>query len=137
MDFAVLGEHRVKLKESEKKNKYLDLTSELKTTVEYEIDGYINCNWCSWYSYQKTGELGTKRRRVDHPNYCIIEIGQNTEKSPGDLWRLVVTQTPVRNLQLTLVWKNLKGGNNSNNLKKWREFAVLWILLFQRTTDWN
>ena len=30
MDFAVLVDHRVKLKESEKKDKYLDLTRELK-----------------------------------------------------------------------------------------------------------
>ena len=27
----------------------------------------------------------------DHPNYYIIENGQNTEKSPGDLRRLAVT----------------------------------------------
>ena len=31
------------------------------------------------------------RTRGDHPNYDTIEIGQNTEKSPGDLRRLVVT----------------------------------------------
>ena len=42
----------------------------------------------------------------NHPNYCVIEIGQNTEKSPGDLKRLVVTQTPVGNHRLTLVGKN-------------------------------
>ena len=30
MDFAVPADHRVKLKESEKRNKYLDLTRELK-----------------------------------------------------------------------------------------------------------
>ena len=42
----------------------------------------------------------------DHPNY-IIEIGQNTEKSPGDLRRLAVTKTPVKDHQLTLVWKTL------------------------------
>ena len=30
VDFAVLADHRVKLKESEKKDKYLDLTKELK-----------------------------------------------------------------------------------------------------------
>ena len=35
----------------------------------------------------------------------IIKIGQNTEKSPGDLSRLAVTQTLVENYQLTLVWK--------------------------------
>ena len=34
-----------------------------------------------------------------HRNYCIIEIGQNTEKSPGDLRRLAVTQTPVKDHQ--------------------------------------
>ena len=39
----------------------------------------------------------------DHPDYSIIKIRQNTEKSPGDLRRLAVTQTPVRNRQLTLV----------------------------------
>ena len=39
----------------------------------------------------------------DHSNYCIIENGQNTEKSPGDLRRLAVTQTPVENHRLTLM----------------------------------
>ena len=39
----------------------------------------------------------------NHPNNGIVESGQNTAKSPGDLWRLAVTQTPVENHQLTLV----------------------------------
>ena len=43
----------------------------------------------------------------DHPNDSIIENGQNTEKSPGDLRRLAVTQTPVKNYRLTLMWKAL------------------------------
>ena len=33
----------------------------------------------------------------------IIENGQNTEKSPGDLRRLAVTQSPVKDHQLTLM----------------------------------
>ena len=37
----------------------------------------------------------------------IIENGQNTEKSPGDLRRLAVTHTPGKNYWLTLVWKAL------------------------------
>ena len=41
--------------------------------------------------------LGDKRTSGDHPNYSIIKIGQNTKKSPGDLKRLAVTQTPVEN----------------------------------------
>ena len=53
--------------------------------------------------------LKNNRTRKDHPNYCVIEISQNTEKSPGDLRRLVFTQTPVKDPQLTLVWKTRKG----------------------------
>ena len=41
-------------------------------------------------------------------NYNIVEIGQNTETSPGDLKRLVVTQTPVITHQLKLMLKTLK-----------------------------
>ena len=32
-----------------------------------------------------TGGLGNKRTSGDHPNHYTFEIGQNTEKSPGDL----------------------------------------------------
>ena len=89
-------------------HKYLDPTKKLKRTVEHENDGYTNCNWCSWYSHQriskKTRGNGNKRTSGDNPNYSIVEIGQNTEKSPGDLRRLVVTETPM----LTLIWKTLK-----------------------------
>ena len=47
--------------------------------MEHAGDNYTNCN----------------------PN--IIENGQNTEKSPGDLMRLAVTETPVKDHQLTLM----------------------------------
>ena len=43
----------------------------------------------------------------DYPNYNIIKIGENTEKSPGDLRRLAFTQTPVKDHQLKLTWKTL------------------------------
>ena len=39
----------------------------------------------------------------NHPNNNIIENGQNIEKSPGDLRRLAVTQTPAKDPQLTLM----------------------------------
>ena len=39
----------------------------------------------------------------DHPNYSIVENGQNTKRSPGDLRRLAVTQTPMKDYQLTLM----------------------------------
>ena len=63
-----------------------------------------------------TGELWNKRRNEDYQNR-FIKIGQNTEKSPGDLRRLAVTQTPVRTHRLTLVWQTLKRVNNNNNHK--------------------
>ena len=38
-----------------------------------------------------------------HPNDSIIVNGQNTEKSPGVLRKLAVTQTPVKDRQLKLM----------------------------------
>ena len=49
------------------------------------------------------GGLEKKRTSGDHQNVYIIENGQNTEKSPGDLRRLTVIKTPVKNYQLTLM----------------------------------
>ena len=50
VDFAVPADHRIKLKECEKKDKYVDLARELKKTMEHESDDCINRNWCFWYS---------------------------------------------------------------------------------------
>ena len=69
--------------------------------MEHESDSDTNCDWCTRYSYQRigtrTGRLGNLRTIENHPYYSIVEIGQNTEKSPGDLRKLAVTQTPVGN----------------------------------------
>ena len=51
----------------------------------------------------RTGRLGNKRKSEGYPNNSIVEIGQNTKKSPGDLRRLAVTLTLVKNHLLTLV----------------------------------
>ena len=95
VDFAVSTDHRIKLKECENKDKYLDLAWELKKTMEHEGDNYTNRDWCFWYSHQRiikgTGGLGNKRTNGNHSNDSIIENGQNIEKSPGDLRRLAVT----------------------------------------------
>ena len=95
-------DYRVKLKENKKRDKYLDLPRELRKTMEHESDGDTNSIDIG------SGGLGNKSTFGDRPKYSIVEIGQNTKKSPGDLRRLVVTQTPVKNHQLTLVWKTLK-----------------------------
>ena len=91
---------------------YLDLPREQKKTVEHESDVYTYYNWCSWFSHQRinkgTGGVENKRKSGDHPNYCIIEIGKNTEKSPCDFMRSAVTQTPMKDHQLKLMRKTLK-----------------------------
>ena len=75
--------------------------------MEHESDGDIICGWHPWNNSQKigkrTGRLGNKRTNRGHTNYSIIKNGQNSEESSGDLRRLVVTQTPVKNHQQTLV----------------------------------
>ena len=43
---------------------------------------------------KKTGRVGNQRTCRDHPDFSIVEIGQNSEKSPGNLKKLAVTQTP-------------------------------------------
>ena len=45
-NFAVPADHRIKLKECKKKDKYLDLARELKKNMEHEGDNYTNCNSC-------------------------------------------------------------------------------------------
>ena len=87
--------------------------------MEHEGDSDTNCCLCSWDNPQRidegTGRLGNTRISRDHPDYNLFMIKQNTGKSPGDLRRLVVTQTPVEDHQLTLMWKTHKEVNNNNN----------------------
>ena len=54
-----------------------------------------------------TRGLGGWRTSGDHPNDSIIENGQNTKKSPGNLRRLAIIQTPVKKHRQTLKWKAL------------------------------
>ena len=75
--------------------------------MEHEGDNYMSCDWCFWYSHERiikeNGGLGGRRTSGGHPNYYIIQNGQNTEKSPGDLMKLAATQTPVKDHQLILM----------------------------------
>ena len=70
--------------------------------MEHESDGDFNSNWCARYCHQRigtgTGGIENKRTSEDHPNYNIIKIGQNIEKSPGDLTRIAFSQTPGKTI---------------------------------------
>ncbi len=72
--------------------------------MEHEGDGDTNRYWRARYDQKEidkgTRGLGNKWTIGDHSKYGMVEIGQNTEKSLGDLRRLAVTQTPVKNHQM-------------------------------------
>ena len=67
----------------------------MKVTVTPIVIDALGTVTKDWYREWRTSG--------DYPYYYIIEIDQNTEKSPGDLRRLVVTQTLVKDHQLTLM----------------------------------
>ena len=98
--FAVPADNRIKLKESEKKDKYFDLARELKKLWNMSV--MIVAILIGAF-----GRLGSWRTSGDNPNDSIIENGQNTEKSRGDLRRLAITQTPVENQSLGYMRKML------------------------------
>ena len=109
-DFAVPADHTLKLKEGEKRDKYLDFARELKkqwnmkVTVILIIIGALS----TIIKGKGAGRIGNKNTSGNHSNDSTVKIGQNTEKSPGDLGRVAVTQTPVKDHQLRLVWNTHK-----------------------------
>ena len=54
---------------------------------------------------KRPGRLESWWTGRDYPNDSIAENGQNPETSLGDLRKLAVTQTPVKNHHLTLMRK--------------------------------
>ena len=103
VDFAVTPDHTIKLRECEKKDKYLDLARELKklwnakvTIVPIVIGAF------------GTITKGLLKGLEDLKVGGRVENCENTKKSPGDLRKLAVTQTPVKNHQMSLMWKTLK-----------------------------
>ena len=84
----------------------------------YEISGevikFIENTMENWKVELTAGEKssisietgGNKRTSSRYPNYSIVEISQNSEKSPRLLRRLAVTQTPVENHQINAGEKN-------------------------------
>ena len=99
MDLAVSADYRVKLKGNEERDKYLDLYRELKKLWNMKVMlipiviGVL-----------RTILKGLIKRWENLEIRAQVEIGQNTE----DSWRFAVTQTPMKDHQLTLVWKALK-----------------------------
>ena len=105
MDFAVSANHRVKLKESEKKDKFFNLKRELKKLWNMKVT----------FMPIVIGALGTVtegllkgledleiRGRVETIHYWDWPEKWEVLETWGDLLSL---KTPVKDHQLTLMWK--------------------------------
>ena len=114
-------------KEWKSKKTYFELARELrnlwnmKLTVMQIVIGPQSVG-------KKLGRVGNWKNNREHANCRIIENTQNTEKSPGDMKRLVVTQTIVKEHQLTLVWKTRKKQH-----KKAKNFNEYDVALYQKS----
>ena len=96
-----------------KERQVLRFCHRTEKAIEHEGDCNTSCNWCAFNDPHRLCKAaargdGNRRSSGDHSNYNIVKVGQNTEKSPGNLRKLAVTQTPVKKHQLTLVWKTCK-----------------------------
>ena len=60
MDFVFPADHRVKIKEKKKRDKFLNLARDLKKqqqkTMEHKRENDIKCNWCAWNGLQRVGK---------------------------------------------------------------------------------
>ena len=64
--FTVPANHRVKIKESEKIDKCLDLAKELKKKQQKTMGiGDTKCSWCTWSSSQRLGKKDWKNRKSE------------------------------------------------------------------------
>ena len=84
MCFAVLADHKVKIKENKKRTKYLDLAIELRKRWNMRvtvISHVIGALGMAPQILEKGVEEFEIRMTRNHPYYNIAEIGPNTEKS--------------------------------------------------------
>ena len=121
MDFAVLANNWVKVKETEKKDKCLDLARELKT-MGHESQRDTICNWCACNSHQRidtnTGGLENKWTSGHHQITASL-------RSPRILIRFVDTWGDCSHLNsceklsvsagLKKTLSNELNNNNNNN----------------------
>ena len=101
VDYTVPADHRVILKESEKKNQYLDLTRELKKLWNMKVT-FVPIKISALGTVTKGLIKGLENLEIKGRVETITEIGQNTEKSS----RVLETWGDLRSLKLQ--WKIVK-----------------------------
>ena len=121
IDFAIPADHRIKLKECEKKDKYLDLAREFEKTMKHEGDNYINCDWCFWYGNQKnyqrdwrTWKLADELRPSKLQHYWERpEYWEESWRLEETCWHSNSSEIPSPNADM----KNSKRVNSNNTFQ--------------------
>ena len=95
MDLAISADHRIKIKENEKRYKYADITRELKKAMEHEGDSDTNCNWCTRNNPQRLGKCAGKKWKSEYEEIIqttewlrLARILRRVQKTYGDLLSL-------------------------------------------------
>ena len=116
VDFAVPADHRIKLKECEKKkDTYLDLARELKTlwnmnvTIVPIVIGAFGTVTKGLLKGLEDLEVGGREETIQTTALLrTVRILRRVQETWGDWRSLAVTQTPVKDHHLTLMRKTLK-----------------------------
>ena len=94
MDFVFPTDNQVKIKESEKIDNYLDLAKEQKKNQQLwnmRVMVILIVLERSPEALKGARRSWKSEDELRLPDYSIVEISQNTEKSPGDPRRLFLT----------------------------------------------
>ena len=106
MDFAIPADHRLKIKESEKRDKYLDFARELKklwnmnVTVILIVIGTLGMISKGLISALEELEI---RGGIETIQTTVLRSARMKKKCSVDLRRLAVTRTPVKDHRVTQV----------------------------------
>ena len=89
MNFAVPANYRMKLKEDELRDMYLDLAGELKKLLNMKLT-VISIVICVLRTVPKGLLKGLNKLEIEGQNRLsrIIKMDQNAEKSPGNMGRI-------------------------------------------------
>ena len=121
-NMKVTADHRVKIKK--KKRQILESCSRAEKAVGHEGNSYTNCYCCYWKAHSGLGKvigwIENQTKNQEHPYQRTVTL--EYLKSSGDLRRLAVTQTSVKNHQLKLVWKTSTEENN--------DIFAIWVNLY-------
>ena len=104
-----------RVKKKKKRNRidrqHFNLGRKLKESVNHEVDSDTNSGGSVSNGPQKLAKETVRRedqsKRRDPLDYIIFENGQYTQVNPIDNRRLAVSQTPVKDHQLTMVLKKI------------------------------